>query len=95
MMSEVGLIASDTGAPGGRQVGQKVLRYVETGGAFEIACAGLLSSGFDTLLWTSPAMTTPELKRPSPRRGILVFAASQKHEPSPARNSSAVTVMRK
>jgi hypothetical protein len=50
MMSEVGLIASDTGAPGGRQVGQKVSHYVETGGAFEIACAELLSSGFDTLL---------------------------------------------
>lgn len=50
MMSEVGLIASDTGAPGGRQVGQKVSHYVETGGAFEVACAELLSSGFDTLL---------------------------------------------
>jgi hypothetical protein len=50
MMSETGLIASDTGAPGGRQVGQKVSHYVETGGAFEVACAELLSSGFDALL---------------------------------------------
>jgi len=50
MMSEVGLIASDTGAPGGRQVGQKVSHYVETGGAFEVACAEFLSSGFETLL---------------------------------------------
>jgi predicted SprT family Zn-dependent metalloprotease len=32
MMKAVGLIPSDTGAPAGREVGQKVSHYIEAGG---------------------------------------------------------------
>lgn len=55
MMRAVGLIPSDTGAPGGREVGQKVSHYIEDGGAFDRACAELVSKGFDALyveLWS-------------------------------------------
>ena len=55
MMRAVGLIPSDTGAPGGREVGQKVSHYIEDGGAFEKACAELLRGGFNALyveLWS-------------------------------------------
>jgi hypothetical protein len=54
MMHTVGLIPSDTGALGGREVGQKVSHYIEDGGAFALACAELVRHGFDALyveLW--------------------------------------------
>ena len=35
MMKAVGLVPSDTGAPGGKEVGQKVTHYIEAGGPFE------------------------------------------------------------
>jgi predicted SprT family Zn-dependent metalloprotease len=44
-MREVGLVPSDTGAPGGKEVGQKVSHYIEEGGAFAVACAELLAGG--------------------------------------------------
>ncbi len=37
-MREVGLIPSDTGAPGGKETGQKMSHYIATEGAFERAC---------------------------------------------------------
>jgi predicted SprT family Zn-dependent metalloprotease len=55
MMRSVGLIPSDTGEPGGREVGQKVSHYIETYGGFHRACMELVSSGFDPLyveLWS-------------------------------------------
>ena len=55
MMRAVGLIPSDTAAPGGKEVGQKVSHYIEAGGRFEKACAELVGKGFDPLyveLWT-------------------------------------------
>ncbi len=54
MMRAVGLIPSDTGQPGGKEVGQKVSHYIEPGGAYATACAELMSKGFDALyveLW--------------------------------------------
>jgi predicted SprT family Zn-dependent metalloprotease len=53
MMKAVGLIPSDTGAPGGKEVGQKVSHYIAPGGPFATACAELMQ-GFDALyveLW--------------------------------------------
>jgi predicted SprT family Zn-dependent metalloprotease len=47
MMKAVGLIPSDTAAPGGREVGQKVSHYIEAGGRFQRACAELVKQGFD------------------------------------------------
>jgi predicted SprT family Zn-dependent metalloprotease len=49
MMRAVGLVPSDTGAPGGREVGQKVSHYIAEGGAFARACAELIRGGFDAL----------------------------------------------
>lgn len=45
-MEAVGLIPSDTGAPDGKQTGQKVTHYIEEGGAFFRACASLVDGGF-------------------------------------------------
>src|ERR1700733_139836 len=55
MMRAVGLIPSDTGAPGGKEVGQKVSHFIEPGGRFELACAELMRGGFNALyveLWS-------------------------------------------
>lgn len=55
MMRAVGLIPSDTAAPGGKEVGQKVSHYVEDGGRFAKVCADLVGQGFTALyveLWT-------------------------------------------
>jgi predicted SprT family Zn-dependent metalloprotease len=55
MMRAAGLIPSDTGAPGGREVGQKVSHYIEEGGRFAQACAELVGGGFDPFyveLWS-------------------------------------------
>lgn len=41
LMRRVGLIPSDTGQPGGKETGQRVSHYIETGGAFAVACAAL------------------------------------------------------
>jgi len=46
MMKAVGLIPSDTGAPGGKETGQHVSHYIEAGGAFDRACAELVALGF-------------------------------------------------
>lgn len=45
LMRAVGLIPSDTGAPGGKETGQAVSHYIEAGGRFELACAELLGRG--------------------------------------------------
>jgi predicted SprT family Zn-dependent metalloprotease len=46
MMRDIGLEPSDTGAPGGKDVGQKMSHYILAGGPFARACAELVSSGF-------------------------------------------------
>jgi hypothetical protein len=46
MMKAVGLIPSDTGAEGGKETGQHVSHYIETGGAFDRECAELVELGF-------------------------------------------------
>jgi hypothetical protein len=61
MMKAVGLVPSDAGAPGGKEVGQKVSQYIEAGGQFECACAELVKQGFDPLyieLWSAAAEKT-------------------------------------
>jgi predicted SprT family Zn-dependent metalloprotease len=42
-MRAVGLIASETGQPGGKETGQKVSHYIEQGGRFEKACTSFLA----------------------------------------------------
>jgi predicted SprT family Zn-dependent metalloprotease len=71
MMKAVGLIPSDTGAPGGRKVGQKVSHYIEAGGAFERACAELVKGGFNPLyveLWTEAEKKARKAKSASKTR---------------------------
>ena len=46
LMRTVGLIPSDTGAPGGKETGQKMTHYIEAGGRFEVSCASLIGGGF-------------------------------------------------
>ncbi len=64
MMEAVGLIASNTGEPGGKQTGQQMTHYIEEGGAFDQACDELLESGF-VIPWLS-VDTTPEPKEKKP-----------------------------
>ena len=48
-MIEIGLIPTDTGQPGGKQVGQKVTHMIAEGGPFETACRALLAKTGPTL----------------------------------------------
>ena len=56
-MHAVGLIPSDTGAPGGKETGQKVSHYIAGGGPFDKACTDLIRQGFAVRyveLWSDP-----------------------------------------
>ena len=58
LMRAVGLIPSDTGAPGGKETGQSMTHYIEPGGRFEQACGELIRQGFDVPyveLWADEA----------------------------------------
>lgn len=46
MMESLGLMPSDTSAPGGKRTGTRMSHYIIPGGRFDIACAELLSRGF-------------------------------------------------
>lgn len=54
MMEAVGLIPSTDGTPNGARTGRKCTHYIEKDGAFDVACAELLSGG-----WKLDWMATP------------------------------------
>lgn len=60
MMAEVGLVASDTGQPGGKQTGQAMTHYIEPGGRYELAASELLGSGRFVLSWADRASVEVE-----------------------------------
>lgn len=71
MMREVGLIPSDTGAPGGKEVGQRVSHYIEPDGRFAAACAELVGGGFTIAYverWSEGAARTRAKKAASKTR---------------------------
>ena len=71
MMKAVGLIPSDTGAAGGKEVGQKITHYIEAGGRFEKACGELVKKGFNPLyveLWTEDGEKARKKKAASKTR---------------------------
>lgn len=45
-MEELGLIPSDSGAPGGKRTGTRVTHYIAEGGPFDLACNDLISGGY-------------------------------------------------
>lgn len=53
-MAQVGLVPSDTGAPGGKQTGQHMTHYIQSSGPFAQAADALLGTGF-RLNWQSAA----------------------------------------
>ena len=61
-MKEIGLQPTDTGAPGGREVGQSVTHYIIPGGAYAVAFAKLASTGF-RLNWQSHPFAAGERKK--------------------------------
>jgi predicted SprT family Zn-dependent metalloprotease len=68
MMKAVGLIPSDTAAPGGKETGQHVSHYIEAYGAFNRACAELVKRGFIVPyveLWTEGEEKTRKKKAAS------------------------------
>jgi predicted SprT family Zn-dependent metalloprotease len=71
LMKAVGLIPSDTGAPGGKEIGQKVSHYIETGGRFQRVCAQLIEQGFRPLYverWSEGGDTLRKKKAASKTR---------------------------
>ena len=51
LMTRIGLVPSDTGAPGGKQTGQAVTHYIEPGGRFETVAQRLVDSGRFAIGW--------------------------------------------
>ena len=45
-MKDIGLLPSSTGAPGGKETGQKVSHYISETGPFARVCADLVNQGF-------------------------------------------------
>ena len=45
-MDSLGLIASNTGQPGGKRVGEQMTHYIQKGGAYDQACDDLLSKKY-------------------------------------------------
>lgn len=45
-MDSLGLIASNTGEPGGKRTGQQMTHYIEPGGPFDRQCKALIAKGF-------------------------------------------------
>jgi hypothetical protein len=79
------MFPSDTAAPGGKEVAQKVSHYIEAGGRFERACAELVKQGFDPLyveLWSEAGEKTRKTTAAQPHSNNAVvyylFFASQK-----------------
>jgi hypothetical protein len=50
-MDAIGLVASDTGRPGGKRTGQRMTHYIAPGGRFEGVATGLIDSGRFVLAW--------------------------------------------
>jgi len=74
-MWTIGLVPSDTGAPGGRRTGERMSHYIQAGGAFARACAELVVQPF-TIHWLD--------------RAAALSQASPDTQPSPARLGTRV-----
>lgn len=59
-MQEVGLMPSNTGAPGGDTGGNRVSHYIIEGGAFQGACRALLAQGFKLPVYDRHAPEAPQ-----------------------------------
>jgi len=64
-MHEVGLHPSDTGAPGGKEIGQKVSHFIVDGGAFDRAYARLEARGFALQWQSAPTSAATKAKKAS------------------------------
>lgn len=88
-MRSLGLIPSDTGAPGGHDVGQKMSHYVETGGLFDQACTPYLAksgaflyhdrAGDDAGAGTRRKKAASKTKYTCPECGLNAWAKPDAH----------------
>lgn len=60
-MESIGLMPSNTGAPGGKRTGQQMSHYVIKGGRFEVACKTLLKTNFN-ISWADRYVPLQEIK---------------------------------
>ena len=67
-MDELGLTPSSTGEPGGKRTGQNMTHYIEEGGAFDVVCDDLLSTGFK-LSWADRASDQDDAAKAKSKSG--------------------------
>ncbi len=79
---------ADTGAPSGREVGQRVTHYIRAGGRFERSCAGLMHKGFQLPYVELGGSKTPRIRKQRRRakRNIPARSARRTHGLSPSRS---------
>ncbi len=76
-MESIGLMPSDTGAPGGKRTGQKIADYIAAGGRMEVVTKQLLASGF-AITWFDRFPVAP----PSPHSYVSIRSQKLANEPS-------------
>jgi hypothetical protein len=59
-MSEIGLVPSSTGAPGGKPIGESVSHYIRPGGRFEEVCTACLATDTTVLFQDRAYRDLPE-----------------------------------
>lgn len=70
MMKAIGLHPSNTGQPGGKEIGEKMTHYIMPNHTFDIVCNELLASGYK-LEWQSYA-ANPNKPKKKPTRAKFV-----------------------
>lgn len=75
MAEDIGLMASDTGEPGGKRTGDSVSTYIIDGGKFDLACSELLDQAF-VLSWIDRFPPAESLIQRDPDTASLVGEAN-------------------
>ena len=63
LMERIGLIPSNTGAPGGKQTGRQMTHYIDPMGDFLTSANALIETGFDLPYFTQRGETTAAKKK--------------------------------
>lgn len=86
-MQSVGLMPSDTSAPGGRKTGDRMGDYVIEGGVFDSACQKLLTELPELISWLDRVAVY--VRPPQDPRQLLALEMSDGEEPDPLRLQEA------
>lgn len=95
-MEAVGLMPSDTGAPGGKRVGQRMTHYIIDDGPFTLVCKALLKSG-GMISWVDVASKKVPMRivttKPGEAPGEPQAPEGKGDDPDPGIDVAALTAL--